>query len=44
MEHGDPVLGHVDVDDGTRLNEELPQQGLGDLLVQTADVDRRIWK
>ena len=42
MEHGDPVLGHVDVDDGPRLHEELPQQRVAHLLVQTAHVDGRI--
>ena len=42
MEHGDPVLGHVDVDDGPRLHEQLPQQRVAHLLVQPAHVDRRI--
>lgn len=35
----DPVFGHVRVDHGASLEEELPQQRLADLLVQAADVD-----
>ena len=32
-------LGHVDVDNGAGLNEELPHQALVDLLIQASDVD-----
>ncbi len=42
VHHGDPVLGHVDIDDRSRLHEELPQQRLIDLFVQAAHVDRRV--
>lgn len=38
----DPVLGHVRVDDGPGLQEELPEQGLADLLVQSPHVHRGI--
>lgn len=39
----DAVFGHVGVDHGARLEEELPQQRLADLLVQAAHVDGGIW-
>lgn len=38
----DPVLGHVRVDHGPGLQEELPEQGLADLLVQSPHVHRGI--
>lgn len=39
----DAVFGHVGVDHGARLEEELPQERLADLLVQAAHVDGGIW-
>ena len=35
----DAVFGHMNVDDGACLDEELPQNGLGDLLVETSHVN-----
>lgn len=39
----DAVFGHVGVDHGARLEEQLPQERLADLLVQAAHVDGGIW-
>jgi hypothetical protein len=37
---GDLVTGDVDIDDGSTLGEQLPQDVLVDLLVDVAGVDR----
>jgi hypothetical protein len=42
MQHGDPVLWHVHVYDGSGLHKELPQQRVSHLLVEAANVDRCI--
>lgn len=39
VQHGDAILGHVHIDDGPSLNEQLPQQGLVHLVVQASHVD-----
>ena len=39
MLHSDPVLGHVDVDDRPGLHEQLPQQSLVNLLIQSSHID-----
>lgn len=36
------VLGHVDIHDGSCLYEQLPEDGVRNLLIQAADVYRSI--
>jgi hypothetical protein len=35
----DAVLGQMDVHDAARLEHQLPHQGIGDTLIQVANVD-----
>jgi len=39
VHEGDPVLGHVNIDHRSGLNEKLPYQGLIHFLVKTTNVD-----
>lgn len=39
----DSILGHVGIDHRSRLQKELPQQWLTDLLIQPPHIHRRIW-
>lgn len=39
VQHGDPILRHVDVDHGASLHEQLPEKSLIHLVVQAAHVD-----
>ena len=40
---GDAVFGEMDVDDSAGLEEEFPDQRIGDSLVEVADVDRGVF-